>query len=82
MQPFLLGGAAAYGVGMLTLSLWIVAPTYIVLALAAAYPRIDRATPPVPPIRFNRTLLGRFVLAGIAFLAVLYVFVRLFVNWG
>src|SRR5436309_16074204 len=46
MQPFLMGATAAYGVGALTLSLWILAPTYIVLAKAASYPRIDRCDPP------------------------------------
>jgi putative inorganic carbon (hco3(-)) transporter len=80
--PFLLGCVAAYGVGMLTLSLWFLAPTYVILGLAAAYPRIDRSMPPVPPIRFDVTLLGRFLLAGFAYMAVQYVFVRVFVNWG
>jgi putative inorganic carbon (hco3(-)) transporter len=82
LQPFVLGATAAYGVGMLTLSLWLVAPTYVVLALAASYPRVYRSDPPVPPIRFEPRLLGRFALAGFAFLAGMYVFVRLFVNWG
>jgi putative inorganic carbon (hco3(-)) transporter len=82
MQPYVLGATAAYGVGMMTLSLWIVAPTYIVLALAASYPRIDRCDPPVAPVRFDTHLLSRFVLLGIGFLATMYVFVRVFVNWG
>jgi hypothetical protein len=82
LQPFLLGAIAAYCVGMLTLSLWVVTPTYIVLALAAVYPRICRSCPPQPPIRFDVSLLARFALAGVAFLAAIYVFVRLFVNWG
>ncbi len=82
MQPFVLGATAAYCVGMLTLSLWIVAPTYIVLGLAASYPRVYRSEPPLPPIRLDTNLLGRFVLAGICFLTAMYVFVRLFVNWG
>jgi hypothetical protein len=82
MQPFVMGATAAYAVGALTLSLWVVAPTYIVLALAASFPRIDRCDPPVPPVRFDTRLLGRFALAGIVFLAGMYVFVRVFVNWG
>jgi O-antigen ligase len=82
VQPFLLGAIAAYCVGMLTLSLWVVTPTYIVLALAAVYPRVCRSNPPQPPLRFDVILLGRFALAGVAYLAAIYVFVRLFVNWG
>jgi len=27
-------------------------------------------------------LLGRFVVAGVVFLMAMYLFVRLFVNWG
>jgi hypothetical protein len=82
LQPFMLGAVAAYSVGMLTLSLWFVAPTYIVLALAVSHARIDQCEPPVAPVRFDLTLVGRFVLAGIAFLAAMYLFVRMFVNWG
>ncbi len=82
LQPFMLGAIAAYCVGMLTLSLWIVTPTYIVLALAAVYPRVCRSSPPQPPIRFDVNLLGRFAIGGVAFLVAIYIFVRLFVNWG
>jgi O-antigen ligase len=79
LQPFLLGATSAYCVGMLTLSLWVLAPTYVVLALAASYPRA-RGCP--PPVRFDVNLLDRFALAGIAYLGAMYLFVRLFVNWG
>jgi len=82
IQPFLLGATAAYGVGMMTLSLWIAPPTYVILALAAAYPRLYRSDPPVTPVRLDVGLLGRFVVAGVAFLMAMYLFVRLFVNWG
>jgi hypothetical protein len=82
LQPFLLGATAAYCVGMLTLSLWVVTPTYIVLALAAVYPRVCRSIPPQLPIRFDVNLLFRFAMAGIVYLVAIYVFVRLFVNWG
>jgi O-antigen ligase len=82
LQPFLLGAAAAYSVGMMTLSLWITAPTYVILALAAAYPRLYRSDPPLAPVRLDVGLLGRFVIAGVAFLTAMYLFVRLFVNWG
>lgn len=82
LQPFLLGAVSAYCIGMLTLTLWIVTPTYVVLALAAVYPRACRSYPPLAPVRFDAKLLFHFALAGIAFLGAMYVFVRLFVNWG
>ncbi len=77
-----MGTTAAFSVGALTLSLWIMAPTYIVLALAAGFPRIDVCTPPVPPVRFDTRLLGRLMLLGLGFLVAMYAFVRVFVNWG
>jgi hypothetical protein len=82
MRPFMMGAVAAYTAGAMTLSLWIAAPTYVVLALAACYPRINRGDPPMPPVRFDTRLLGRFVGLGIGFLVAMYVFVRVFVNWG
>lgn len=82
MLPFLMGTTAAFSVGAMTLSLWIMAPTYIVLALAASFPRIDVCDPPVPPVRFDTRLLGRFAGLGIVFLIAMYGFVRVFVNWG
>jgi len=33
-------------------------------------------------VYFDGKLVGRMVLVGAVFLAVMYVFVRLFVNWG
>src|SRR5207245_2589953 len=53
LQPFLLGATAAYGVGMLTLSLWFSTPTYLVLGLAAVYPRVCRSYPALAPVRFD-----------------------------
>jgi O-antigen ligase len=81
-QPFLLGATAAYAVGMMTLSLWIMAPTYVILALAAAYPRLYRSDPPLAPVRLDMAMVGRFLIAGFAFLLAMYLFVRMFVNWG
>jgi hypothetical protein len=82
LQPFLLGSVVAYCVGMLSLSLWIIAPTYLILAMAVSYGRVARCDPPLAPVRFDVNLLGRFALAGAAYLAGMYLFVRLFVNWG
>src|SRR5204863_8486378 len=82
LQPFLLATLVAYCVGMLTLSLWVVTPTYIVLGLAAAYGRMNPCLPAPPPLRFNASVMGRFAVAGFAFLVGIYVFVRLFINWA
>ncbi len=82
MQPPVLAMVTAYGTGMLSLSLWTVAPTYMVLGLAAAYPVACRCQPPVPPVRLDGNLLARFAIAGVVYLVLMQLFVRVFVNWG
>lgn len=82
MQPFVLGAVVAYAVGLLTLTLCYVVPTFTILALAAAYPAVHRSLPPAPPLRFDAQVAGRLALGGVAFLACVYVFVRLFVSWA
>jgi O-antigen ligase len=81
LQPYLLGTVAAFSMGLLTLTFCFIVPTYIILGLAAAYGRITPSVPPVATPRFDTQLLGRLALAGVAFLATTYLFVRLFVNW-
>jgi hypothetical protein len=82
MQPYILGTVTAYAVGLATLSLCYVVPTFIILGLAAAYPAAHRAVPPAPPVRFDLNLAGRLALCSAAFLVGIYVFIRLFVNWA
>jgi hypothetical protein len=80
LRPFMLAAVMAYAVGMLTLSLCFVVPTFMILALAVAYTRTTVCWPAQPPLRMDERLLGRFALAGASYLAVMYVFIRLFVN--
>ncbi|MBI3410341.1 MAG: O-antigen ligase family protein [Planctomycetes bacterium] len=82
LLPFMLGAVAAYTVGLLTLSLCYVVPTYLVLGLAVAFVNVAVCQPAVPALRFDVRVLGRCAVAGVAYLAAMYVFVRLFINWA
>lgn len=78
MQPYALAGLSAYGIGMLSLSICYIVPTYMMLALAVAYARMSSEASLVPtkPLRFDVPLAGRLVGAGVLTLAAIYVFVR------
>jgi hypothetical protein len=76
--PFFLGTVAALAVGMLSLSLCYVVPTYLVLGMTAAYVRVTPVYPPLPPLRFDGKRLGQIIGLSIGFLAFVYVFVRVF----
>jgi hypothetical protein len=78
MQPYLLASIAAYAIGMMTLSIGYIVPTYLMLALAVVYTQMARgaALAPPPPLRFDVPHLGRMAAAGIGTLACIYVFVR------
>jgi hypothetical protein len=78
VQPYLLACLTAYCLGMISLSISYIIPTYWMLALVVAYTRMAQknalATP--PPLRFDLPLLGRMAAAGIFVLFSIYVFVR------
>jgi O-antigen ligase len=78
MQPYLLAGLSAYGIGMLSLSICYIVPTYLMLGMALTYAQMSRRASllPLPPLRFDLPLLARFAAAGILTLASIYVFVR------
>ena len=78
MQPYLLAGLLAYGLGMLSLSICYMVPTFMMLGMAVAYTQMaGRSAVVAPkPLRFDLFLLARFAAAGFCFLASLYVFVR------
>ena len=78
MQPYALAGLAAYGMGMLSLSICYIVPTYLMLGLAVAYTQMASraALAPPTPLRFDLPLLSRFAAAGVFTLASIYVFVR------
>jgi O-antigen ligase len=78
-QPFLLGSIAAYAMGMISLSLCYVVPTYLMLGLAHSYGQMTASWPPPPPARFASRVVLRLAAISVSFLALTYVVVRVFV---
>ena len=78
LYPYVSGLAAAWTVGMMSLTLNYIVPTYTVLALATAFVRTVPASPPLPATRFDVRLLGRLLAAAVCGFAALYLFVRFF----
>ncbi|MBI2805107.1 MAG: O-antigen ligase family protein [Planctomycetes bacterium] len=78
VQPFLLASLAAYGLGMASLSICYMIPTYLMLALTVAYTRMaQRSALSAPaPLRFDLPQVGRIGAAGVFTLFSIYVFVR------
>ena len=78
MQPFVLASVTAFCIGMMTLSMCFIIPTYLILALAAAYARMAHRTclAAPAPLRLDLRLLATFAVAGLCFLATIYMFLR------
>jgi O-antigen ligase len=78
MQPYVLAGVSAYAIGMLSLSICFIIPTYFMLGLSVAFTQMARRAALVPPtpLRFDLSLLSRFAAAGVFTLASIYIFVR------
>jgi hypothetical protein len=76
LHPFLLGAVAAYVMGMMTLSLCYVLPTYLVLALPVVYWRVTPTRVPVPVVSINGAALRQLAFASVGFLAFVYVIIR------
>jgi hypothetical protein len=74
--PYLLGAVVVYAMGMMTLSLCYVVPTYFMLALPVAYWRMTATDPPVPALTFNGPMVRQLMFASVGFLAFIYVVVR------
>jgi O-antigen ligase len=82
LRPYLVAIIAAYGTGLLSLSRAYIAPTYMVLGLAAAYVRLTSAYWPTPVVRFDARLAVNLVLVSVLSLVGIYLFVRVFVQYG
>ncbi len=76
LYPYVCGLVAAWTVGMMSLTLCYILPTYTVLALATVFVRTAPASPPLPATRFDARLLGRLLLVAVGGFAALYLFVR------
>jgi O-antigen ligase len=82
MRPYLAASVACYLLGMMSLTRGYLAPTYNILGIAAAYIRFANTDPPVPPIRLDGRLIGRFFLLGVGFLIGITLFIRFQVRYG
>lgn len=78
LQPYIMAMLTAYAIGMISLSVTFVVPTFSMLALATAFPEIARrcSLTPAPAPRFDVPMMGRYATAGVCFLAGIYCFVR------
>jgi O-antigen ligase len=79
LRVFVFAALAAYSAGMLTLSRQFVAPTYLILGLAAATTSLHRV--PVHKWQLGARFLAIALLASVAFLLASYLTVRIFVHW-
>jgi O-antigen ligase len=79
LRMFVFAAVAAYAAGMLTLSRQFVAPTYLILGLAAATTSLHG--PPAHTWRLGRGFLPIALLASVAFLLAAYLTVRILVRW-
>jgi O-antigen ligase len=78
LHPYICGMVACYSMGMMSLTLSYVLPTYTILALATAFVRTSTVKPALPAARFDLRLLGRLAIVAIGGFGVLYLWVRLF----
>ena len=78
LRPLLLTMLVAYAAGAMSLSRAYVVPTYMALGLSAAFLHIGGMTAPRLSLRLTCTVAA----ASVGLVAVLYVFVRLFVHWS
>jgi O-antigen ligase len=78
LYPYILLIVTTYAFGMLSLSRQYIAPTYMVLGLAAAYTAVAARE----PIRFSPALVGRIFALSLLVLAVTHLFVKIMTHMG
>jgi O-antigen ligase len=78
MQPFVLAIVAAYVLGMLTLTINYMVPTFMILALAVSFTQMARRSVLVAPpmLRMDVSLLSRFAVLGFGFMVCVFLFIR------
>jgi hypothetical protein len=81
-QPYLLASLAAYAVGYMTLSRPYVEPTYLMLGLVAVYLAMAQARRRGAMPALSWHLVGWGLGLGAAFVLGMYLFVRIFAQWG
>lgn len=78
LHPFLTLALVGYVAGMCSVSYCYAVPTFAVLGVADVYSRLTSVHPPLAPRRFDTRFVTRLVGLSVAFLLVMYVFVRVF----
>ncbi len=82
VRPFLLAALASYATSEMSLTNPFSLVTYTILGLATVCIRLADPSPPLPDLVLNRALLRRMIIFSGLFLAALYVFTRLSVQYG
>lgn len=82
LHPYLLSAVAAYFVGMFSIGIAYILPTYLLLGLVTVYLRAVSANSRVPVPRMTPRLMARLCAVSAVALASFYVYIRLFVNWN
>jgi putative inorganic carbon (HCO3(-)) transporter len=75
-HPFVFGALAGYTASMLTLTRCDVVPTYLVAGLGVTFERLARRHTSLPPLEFSPPLLMKMAGASLAYLALVYVYIR------
>jgi O-antigen ligase len=75
-HPYVLGALAAYATSMLTLTRCDVVPTYLVAGLGVSYERLARKQVPLRPLEFTPRLMANMFAMSLAYVALLYVYIR------
>ena len=81
MRPYLMAMILGYVVGMLSLSVNYVQPTYLPLALASIYIRLNEEETGIQTLRLDGRLVKRLVLVSILCVVTMYISIRLMSRW-
>jgi hypothetical protein len=82
LYPYLMGAMMVVAMGLMTLSMCYVVPTYLFLGLPVVYCRLTRTWPELPEFGWSGPGFVKWVGSAVGFLAFVYVFVRTFANFG
>jgi O-antigen ligase len=82
MLPYLMAMLVGFVVSMLSLSRNYFVPTYLVLGVATSYVQIATGQTGLLPLKFDSWFLKRLAVGSVCFLAAIYVFVRVTVQWS
>ncbi len=81
LRTFVLASVGSYAVGIMTLSRADVYPTYTILGLAVAYERIAAGDSPRGPLRLGLKSICVLAATSVAYLLVMYAFIKFNVNY-